>query len=361
MSIVSENIVKFFTKLFKKNSTLMITKYAKQNYHEYRKSYDTLSKIFSEFDEINAYLIGGISVAIQTGQDLYRQNSDIDIMCEEGDLSRLIETLQKIGYTVDDRRGIKTRNKVNLDGHFYTRDHELNAYTRKKNMLGVGIFTYQVKDNKVITHSYAFEEKEGRVVGTEKVMPKELFDLMYDSKMVDYKGLKLKTQSKEYIYMTKSKGAREKDKLDASVIEPFLDDKSKVKIARIKELQAKTRNYRLLYDKDGKVESRTKLHTLEEKVNAYLDNLFIKGTNKNPEQIIAEFLQSDEYNRLIGNHPEIDNLIKGWQEKSKEYTYKDKVKLLTESYSKKIESFSSVRNINQETGINDRDLLDIDR
>lgn len=127
MPRVGENIIKFFNKIFKVNSAPMIANVTKQNYDEYRRTYDTLSKIFSEIDGIDAYLIGGISAAIQTNQDLYRQNSDIDIMCKEWELSRLIETLQKIGYSVDDRRGIKTRNGVDVDGHFQARDHELNA------------------------------------------------------------------------------------------------------------------------------------------------------------------------------------------------------------------------------------------
>ncbi len=340
---IRENIIKFFNKIFRRNSTPMITNVTKQNYDEYRRTYDTLSKIFSKLDGIDAYLIGGISAAIQANQDLYRQNSDIDIMCKEGDLYRLIETLKKIGYSIDDRRGIKTRNRVNLDGHFQVRDHELNADTKNKNILGVGIFTYKVKINEVITHSYAFEEEEGRIVGIEKIMPKELFDLMYDSRIIDYKSMKLKTQSKEYIYMTKSRGSREKDKLDASVIKPILYDKSKAKIARIKELETKTRKYRLLYDRDGKVESKTKLPTLEEKVNTYLDSLFIKDTTKTPEQIIKDVVQSDEYRRIIGSHPEIDILIESWKEKSENY-----VQYIT----KKIND-GSVKNINQETEIND--------
>jgi len=335
-----ENIIKFFNKIFRKNITPMIANVTKQNYDEYRRTYNTLSKVFSKLDGIDAYLIGGISVAIQTNQDLYRQNSDIDIMCKEGDLSRIIETLQGMGYNVDDRRGIKTRNRVDLAGHFQARDHELNADTRNKNMLGVGIFTYQVKGNEVITHSYAFEEKEGRIVGTEKIMPKELFDLMYDNRTIDYKSMKLKTQSKEYVYMTKSIGSREKDKLDASVIEPILDDESKVKIARIKELKARTRTYRILYDKDGKVESKVKLPTLEEKVHTYLDSLFMKGTTKTSEQIIADVLQSDGYQRIVDSHSEIDSLIESWKEKSKNYTYQNKVELLTQSYSRRLKGFN---------------------
>ena len=270
-------IRKFLNKLFRKSNIPMITDVTKQNYNEYRKTYDTLSKVFGQLDTIDVFIIGGISAAIQTKQDLYRQNSDIDIMCNEEDLSILIKTLQKLGYSIDDRRNIKTRNIINLDGHFQARDHELNANTRKKNMLGVGIFTYQTIGNDVITHSYAFEEKEGKFVGIEKVIPKELFNLMYDSKTVDYKGLKLKTESKEYIYLTKSKGSREKDNLDVSIIKAVLDDESKRKIDRIGELEAKTKTYKLLYKKDGSIESRIKLPTLEEKINVYLNNLFLNS------------------------------------------------------------------------------------
>ena len=354
---------------FRKNTTPMITNVSKQNYDEYSKTYDTLSRIFSKLDGANAYLIGGISAAIRTNQDLYRQNSDIDIMCNEEELSRLVEILQKIGYSVEDRRGIKTRNVVDSQGHFQAMDHELNAYTRNKNMLGVGIFTYQVKGDEVVTHSYAFEEKEERIIGTEKIIPKELFDLMYDDRIIDYKGMKLKTQSKEYIYMTKSRGHREKDKIDASVIETILDDKSKAKISRIKELEAKTRTYRLLYGKDGKIESRTKLPTLEEKVNAYLDSLFMKDTTKTPEQIILDVFQSDEYHRIVDSHPEIDSLIESWKERAKNYTYKDKVELLTQSYSERLKNFSKAsidnaldflhrRQINHGKSDNDIELSD---
>lgn len=362
---VKENIFNFFNRIFRKNSTPMIANIIKQNYTEYRRTYDTVSKISSVLEEMDAYLIGGFSVAIQANQDLYRQNDDIDIMCKEEDLSRLIVELQRIGYIVDDRRDIRTRNVVNSDGHFLARDHELNANTKNKNMLGIGIFTYQVKGKEVITHSYAFEEKERKFVGTEKVMPRELFDLMYDNRAIEYKGMKLKTQSKEYIYMTKSSGFRAKDKLDVSVIETILNDKSKEKIARIKELDTKTRTYRLVYDKHGRIESRTKVPTLKEKVDFYLDSLFMSSSTKSPEQIIADVLQSDEYHRIIINHPEINSLIASWKEKSKKNIYKDKIELLTKKYSRCLESFSKdaidnaldfLQRRNTNNGRNDKDI-----
>ena len=143
------------------------------------------------------------------------------------------------------------------------------------------------------------------MVGTEKIIPKELFELMYDSTTVDYKGLKLKTQSKEYIFMTKSIGIREKDKLDASTIEPNLDNESKIKIQKMKELDTKTRTYRIIYDKEGKILSKTKLPTLEEKVFGYLDTVFMEDSTRNPEEVVEYVLQSEEYKRIISSHPEI--------------------------------------------------------
>ena len=171
-------------------------------------------------------------------------------------------------------------------------------------------------------------------------MPKELFDLMYDNNDVDYKGVKLKTQSKEYIYLTKSRGKREKDKLDASVIEPTLDDESKEKIARIRELESKVKQYRLLFDKDGKIESRDRIPSFEDKVNSYLDSLYIKSSTKTSEQIINDVLQSEQYDRVVIEHPEIGLLIKEWQEKTKNYTYKDKIRLITNEYSKRLKGFN---------------------
>lgn len=340
MSKIQDNIISLFNRIFRRNTFLMIPNVSKQNYDEYHRTYDTLSKVSGSLKEIDAFLIGGISAAIQTNQDLYRKNDDLDIMCKEDDLEYLIDNLKKLGYVVDDKRDIRTGNIVDKDGNFHPADHELNADTNNKKILGIGIFTYQIRENEVITHSYAFHEKEGRVIGAEKVMPKELFDLMYDSRVVDYKGMKLKSQSKEYIFLTKSRGKREKDKLDASIIEPYLDDDSKARILRIKELEAKSKTYRVLYDKDGKVESRTQLPTLEEKVNTYLDSLYMENTTKTPEQIISDVLQSDEYQRIIGEHPEVDKIIDGWKSKSANYTYKDKIELLTKHFSNQLNGFS---------------------
>ena len=340
MSRIQDNVIRLFNRIFRRNNFPMIANVSKQSYDEYHKTYDTLSQIFSKTDRMDLYLIGGISAAIQTNRDLYRQNDDIDIMCREEQLPFLIESLQKAGYSVDDRRGIKTRNTVDIDGQFHAMDHELNADTKSKKLLGVGIFTYSVKGNEVITHSYSYHEKEGRVIGVEKVMPKELFDLMYDNNDVDYKGVKLKTQSKEYIYLTKSRGKREKDKLDASVIEPTLDDESKERIARIRELESKVKQYRLLFDKDGKIEARDRIPSLEDKVNSYLDLLYMKSSTKTSEQIINDVLHSEQYGRVVIEHPEIDLLIKEWQEKTKHYTYKDKIRLITNDYSKRLKGFN---------------------
>ena len=339
MPKIKDNIIRMFNRIFRRNNFPMIANVSKQNYDEYHKTYDTLSKIFSKTDGIDLYLIGGISAAIQTNRDLYRQNDDIDIMCREEQLPFLIEFLQKAGYRVDDRRGIKTRNTVDIDGQFHAMDHELNADTKSKKLLGVGIFTYSIKGNEVITHSYSYHEKEGRVIGVEKVMPKELFDMIYNNTPVDYKGIKLKTQSKEYTYMSKSRGIREKDKLDASIIEPTLDEKSMEKISKIRELEAREKEYKLVFDKDGNIESRHRVPSLEDKVNSLLTSLYRSSSTKTPEQIVNDVLQSEQYSRVIIEHPEINSLINEWKEKTNHYTYRDKIRLITIDYSQKLQGF----------------------
>lgn len=339
MSRIQDNIIKLFNQIFRKNRFLMLANVSKQNYDEYHRTYDTLSKIFAELNDIDAYLVGGISSAIQTNQDLYRQNSDIDIMCKEEDLPKIIKKLQEIGYSIEDKRGVKTNNIIDANGNFKVGCHDINTNIKSNSLLDVGLFVYKVNNDEVTTFSYAFDERIGKFVGTEKIIPKELFDMIYNNIAVDYKGIKLKTQSKEYTYMVKSRGTREKDKLDASVIEPTLDVESKEKIVRIKELEAKTKEYKLVFDKDGRIESRFIVPSLEDKVNSYLTSLYMNSSTKTPEQIINNVLQSKQYDRVIIEHPEIHALLKEWREKTKHYTYKDKIKLITNDYSKRLQGF----------------------
>lgn len=339
MSKIKDKITRIFKQIFRKNDFPMIANISKQNYDEYHRTYDTLSKIFGKLEDIDAYLVGGISAAIQTNQDLYRQNSDIDIMCNEEDLPTIIKKLQEIGYSIEDKRGIKTNNIIDANGNFQVGCHDINTEIKNNNLLGVGLFVYKINNDKVTTYNYEFDERIGRFVGTEKIIPKQLFDMIYDTTSVDYKGIKLKTQSKEYTYMSKVKGTREKDQLDASIIEPTLDEKSMEKISKIRDLEAKTEEYKFLFDKDGKVESRIKVPSLEDKVNSYLTSLYMKSSTKTPEQIINDVLQSEQYGRVVSQHPEINSLISEWQEKTKHYTYKDKVRLVTDDYSKRLQSF----------------------
>ena len=339
MPKINDIFQRIVNRIFRKSNYLMLSNVSKENYDTYQSTYDTLAKIFGELDDIDAFLVGGISAAIQTNQDLYRKNSDIDIMCNEADLPKIIEKLQEIGYKVEDKRGINTNNVIDSNGDFTVGCHDINTVIKNGNLLGVGLFVYKVQDNEVIRRSYAFDERTGQYVGTEKVMPKELFDMIYSREAVDYKGIKLKSQSKEYTYLQKSKGERDKDKLDASIIEPTLDEKSQETIRRIKELETKVKEYKLVFDKEGKVVSRKKEPSIEDKINSYLNSLYIKSSTKTSEEIISDVLKSDQYERAKANHPEIDSLLKGWQEKTKTYTYKDKIRLITEEYSRKLKQF----------------------
>lgn len=105
------------------------------------------------------------------------------------------------------------------------------------------------------------------------------------------------------------------------------------------ELEARTMEYKLVFDKDGKIESRRRVPSLEDKVNSLLTSLYISSSTKTPEQIVNDVLQSEQYSRLIIEHPEINSLINEWIEKTNHYTYRDKIRLITIDYSKKLQGF----------------------
>lgn len=127
---------------------------------------------------------------------------------------------------------------------------------------------------------------------------------------------------------------------DSSLIKSTLDEKSKEKTTKIRELEATSKEYKIVFEPNEQIESRIKIHSFQEKVNNYLDSIYIKNLEKTPEEIIHNLSKKEIYQKIIIEHPEIDSLIKQWQEKTKKYTERDKIKVITEHYSKKLQSFN---------------------
>lgn len=286
-----------------------------ENIGSYGITYNTMKRVYDEVNsaDINAYMVGGISSAIQANIDLYRQNTDIDLMVEKKDLDKLMECLKKLGYKIDDKRANLTENYVDTNGVFHPLDHELNANIDDGNMLGVGIFVFERKDGTVITNSYAYDEKEGCVIGTQKVMPEELFDLMYSSDKIEYKGTQVKCQSKEFTYLSKSKGTREKDKMDASVIEEYIGEDEQKRIDRIKRLQKRIEQYRIMYDKDGNVISSEKLPSIEDKIAEFISGIASSNVGMSNEEIKEVVLNTELVKRMIEQDEDIRKIMELWR------------------------------------------------
>lgn len=219
----------------------------------YESTYQTIKEVYSKFNKLgikNAYLIGGISAAIQSNRPLYRQNEDVDLMVNSNELEKVIQALSELGYTVDDKRGPLTGNLVTSTGEFIPEDHELNATLPKSDTskLGIGLFVYSRENGVVVTHSYAFDQRRGTTIGNKTEMPEELFDLMYDNTEITYNGVPLRCQSKAYTYYSKSKNSRPKDKQDAKTIEPFIGENERKAIARIRRLEKRALHYEEIFD-----------------------------------------------------------------------------------------------------------------
>ena len=270
-------------------------------------TYETLKKVFEKINEkgIKVYLIGGISAAIQANVDLYRKNEDLDIMVNTKDLSLLIQLLEEMNYSVEDRRKNLTRNLVDEEGNFHALDHELNADGNDV-LLGIGIFTYEIRDDIVFTHSYAYHKKEAKYIGYEHEIPKKLFDLMYDSEEKDYHGEKVRCQTKAYTYLRKKKGIRDKDRQDAEVVEKSLSEDDKKKMEEIKRLEKTVVSYLVEYDKEGNIISRTRIPSFEEKLENYINSIKEKNSHMSDNEIKQMILEDDLLKEII----ERDNIVK---------------------------------------------------
>ena len=276
----------------------------------FEKTYNTISRVCNKFSEnnINAYLVGGISAAIQTNTNLYRQNDDLDLMVDIKDLEKVISLLESEGYEVEDKRGIRTDNFVDKLGVFHPVDHELNADT-KENLLGVGIFVYTRENGEVTLNSYSKNEKEGCVIGSRKVIPEELFDLMYSSEKVQYNGIELMSASKEYTYMLKSRGKREKDLQDASLLKKYIGEKELNNIKRIKQLELRIKQYFDKYDENGEVVSTKKVPELEETMKDFFEGYITANPKLGKNQIISAIMSEPKLAKILAEREDVMEIL----------------------------------------------------
>ena len=88
-----------------------------------------------------------------------------------------------------------------------------------------------------------------------------------------------------------------------------------------------------------KSESIGKNNDFEDEVYEKLDRLYMRSTTKTPEQIVEDILEKEEYSKILNKYPKTKFLLDKWKEKSKDYTYMDKIRLIGEDYSKKLQEF----------------------
>lgn len=277
----------------------------------YENTYNTLKKIYGEkvLSDMDVYLVGGICAAIYASIDLYRQNEDIDLMVNIKNLDELVDLLEKDGYDVKDKRGILTENYINEDGTFIPMDHELNADTNRKNLLGIGIFLFERKDGIVVMSSYAYDEREKNYTEIQTAMPEELFDMMYDNNKVEYKGLQVKCQSKEYTYLTKSNGQREKDKIDVDVLSQYIGKEEYEKIKKIQLLQKRVNKYMILRDKDGHILSSRKIPDFEDRVENIVSQIVSSNEGKSSKEIKKILLDNERVRKSAQQDVDIRNIL----------------------------------------------------
>ena len=282
----------------------------------YKNTYNTIEKVYNEINKLNidVYMVGGISAAIQTGVDLYRQNSDIDLMVEEKDVEKLMQALENIGYKITDRRGILTTNWVDENGTFHPLSHTIDADIEDNNMLGIGIFTFERNNEEISKTTYSYDKRENQVIGWKETIPEELFNLMYDNKEINYKGTNVKCQSKEYTYLSKSKGNREKDQVDAKVLEEYIGSQERKNIDRIKVLENRIEQYKEIYGMNGEIIYTKKMPNMEEKIEQFISQIVSQNEGKSNEEIKNIILANATVQEFMERNEDIKSIITQWKE-----------------------------------------------
>lgn len=301
---------------------------------EYKNTYNTIKKVYDEINksDINVYMIGGISAAIQANIKLYRQNSDIDLMVEKKDLDVLIQALKNIGYQVEDRRGILTTNFIDEKGTFHPIGHDLDANIKSSDMLGVGIFVFEREEGTIIRTSYTYDEREKSIIGWQRKIPEELFDLVYSNDSIEYAGTQVRCQTKEYTYFTKSNGKRDKDKLDASVIEEYIGIEEQRKVERIRTLQKRTKEYKIIYDKDGNIVSSEKQPEIEDKIGSFISQIVQTHKGISNQEIKQIVLNDEIVKSYMEKDEDVNTIMNLWKESQTEGDIAEVAKNIAHEY-----------------------------
>ena len=301
---------------------------------DYSITYNTIRNTYSQIAKakIPVHMVGGISAAIQTGVDLYRKNSDLDLMVDKQNLQQLLDILTKLGYQIEDKRGILTDNFIDKEGNFHTCCHDINANINSSQMLGIGIFVYERTNESIIRSTYNYDQRSSTFNEIKSVIPIELFDLTYDQKEITYKDIQVRCQTKEATYLSKSKGNRDKDKQDATVLKEYIGPEEEKRISRIKKLEKRIEQYQIIYDKNGNIISSKKVPSTEDKIKQFMSEIILQNPARTNEEI-KNIVLNDEFVKMIMEDDEdIRNILKLWQATQIDGDIAEAAKILAHNY-----------------------------
>lgn len=156
-------------------------------------------------------MVGALSVFIGTGVPLFRYHGDLDFMIAEKDIDKVKEALKDSDYVFEDNR-LTTDKTYNPNVGLTQGEHEVIA-NHKDNEFHLGFFLFDRHRNGSINiNEYYKGRKDGKDVPMvlKRHLPKELVELEYTSKNVEYEGVSFRTSTLESIYSKKYILPREK-------------------------------------------------------------------------------------------------------------------------------------------------------
>lgn len=184
------------------------------------KIFDEINCIMNTF-AIDYYHTGGILAYLLTGHKLERYHHDLDIFVNEVDIPKLEYATRNSNFRYEMFLGKKADN---------TRRRVVKLHYKSVD-IPISIFIFERLDNGAVIVNDYFFDKNNNLFTVQDYNSPHCVELSFSDKWHIHNNIPYKAITIEALYNCK-KGSRPKDLYDAKIMEPFVDRKIEMEIAR---------------------------------------------------------------------------------------------------------------------------------
>lgn len=342
----NEEIIKNAQKI--KDENVKVGQMSIEENHELIKNTLPILSLLVE-NNVDFYLVGALPAYMITGAEDTRYHDDIDLLLNEEDIPKVKKIVEMYGFTFEDKR-FDSPKYFDKEQNRVRGDHELLAQ-HNTSEFHLGFFCFERGKEGEVIHKDYFKDEEGNTFVYKHNISREESDIAYDDKVHEYEDFRFKMASLESIYRIKKYTQREKDIIDANMIEKsgMLDQSKMAQLDACQKLENTIEPVQQIQNKPIIIEERD--------INApseYIEEQIQTFSNERQEEIrVAEPL--DEAMKPIDSSSDLDRMLEPEVKSSEDQA------VLAETEKTKVMTYTNNNsgNSNNETGYTTAGLITI--